>query len=347
MPSVSFIKINMKKLILSILTVTSLGINAQCTVLSTASYSGDTLYNTLTGYHSSVAFNPDSNVYYSANPGGSLANETFDSDGLSIGTSSAMDYRGIWYNPSTKLIEGNGWGGGLVESDLSVGGKLGTTTSYVFSAQMPETQSVGAYNPEDTIVYYYSLGDVYKYKRTATGSTISIGITGVSSFTSISSKTIIYTGCTNNELGIYDFITKQLHLINELTGAITNTVDFPVSSPSPSGLWGISYANNIFWLYESSNNKWVGFNLFENNVAIDEDHKEINLTVYPNPTQDKVTFSITEQISSIELYNLTGQKVAQFQNTNTINISNLPNGIYTAKVIVGNSKPTMHKLVKE
>ena len=83
-------------------------------------------------------------------------------------------------------------------------------------------------------------------------------------------------------------------------------------------------------------------------VSINETKETSSLiNIYPNPTTDKVTFSITEQISTIELYNLTGQKVAQFQNTNTINISSLLNGIYTAKVIVGSSKPTMHKLVKE
>ena len=89
-------------------------------------------------------------------------------------------------------------------------------------------------------------------------------------------------------------------------------------------------------------------------VGINEVTQNIDFIVYPNPTTGKVTFSTTGistsldyRIKSIELYNLTGQKVGQFQNTSTIDISSLPNGIYAAKIIVGSSKPTMHKLVKE
>ena len=82
-------------------------------------------------------------------------------------------------------------------------------------------------------------------------------------------------------------------------------------------------------------------------TGVQEFKSQLEIVVFPNPTNGLVTIKCTEKIQSIVIYNLTGQKVAQFQNTNTINISNLPNGIYTAKVIVGSSKPTMHKLVKE
>ena len=76
-------------------------------------------------------------------------------------------------------------------------------------------------------------------------------------------------------------------------------------------------------------------------------------TVYPNPTTGKVTFSTTDNSTStndpieiIEIYNLTGQKIETFTNTNTIDISNLTNGIYTAKVVSGKSITTK-KIVKK
>ena len=82
-------------------------------------------------------------------------------------------------------------------------------------------------------------------------------------------------------------------------------------------------------------------------TGVQEFKSQLEIAVFPNPTNGLVTIKSTEKISSIELYNLMGQKVEQFQNTNTINISSFPNGIYTTKVFIGTSKPTMHKLVKE
>jgi len=81
-------------------------------------------------------------------------------------------------------------------------------------------------------------------------------------------------------------------------------------------------------------------------IGINETIQNLDLNIFPNPTKGIVTFSATEQISSIEIYNLTGQKVATFNNTNTIDISNLSNGIYTAKVVAGKGGTTK-KIIKE
>ncbi|NQX97004.1 MAG: T9SS type A sorting domain-containing protein [Flavobacteriales bacterium] len=82
-------------------------------------------------------------------------------------------------------------------------------------------------------------------------------------------------------------------------------------------------------------------------VGVNEITQNLELTTYPNPTTGKVTFSTTEQINSIEIHNLTGQKVTTFNNTNTIDISNLTKGVYFAKIIAGTSKPIMQKIIKE
>ncbi|NQX97005.1 MAG: VCBS repeat-containing protein [Flavobacteriales bacterium] len=82
-------------------------------------------------------------------------------------------------------------------------------------------------------------------------------------------------------------------------------------------------------------------------VGVNEITQTLELTTYPNPTTGKVIFSTTEQISSIEIYNLTGQKVATFNNTNTIDISNLTNGVYFAKIITATNNPVMQKIIKE
>ncbi|NQX97178.1 MAG: T9SS type A sorting domain-containing protein [Flavobacteriales bacterium] len=87
-------------------------------------------------------------------------------------------------------------------------------------------------------------------------------------------------------------------------------------------------------------------------VGISELDNNLNLNVYPNPTTGKVTFSTTD-ISAplndlvIEIYNLTGQKVTTFNNTNTIDISNLTNGVYFAKIITATNNSIMQKIIKE
>jgi Leucine-rich repeat (LRR) protein len=73
----------------------------------------------------------------------------------------------------------------------------------------------------------------------------------------------------------------------------------------------------------------------------------IDVTAFPNPTSGIVNFTTTTSIATIEIYNLTGQKVSQFSNTQTIDISNLPCGIYTASVQTKSGKTTLKKLVKE
>jgi hypothetical protein len=81
------------------------------------------------------------------------------------------------------------------------------------------------------------------------------------------------------------------------------------------------------------------------NVGINESNN-VNISIYPNPTNGVVTFETEEKITSIEVYNLAGQKVSVFNNTKTIDISNLSNGIYAATVITGSSNPVVKRLIK-
>lgn len=61
--------------------------------------------------------------------------------------------------------------------------------------------------------------------------------------------------------------------------------------------------------------------------------KESNIvSVFPNPAKDKL-FIDAKNINSIEVYNLTGARVASYGNQNSINISSLAQGTYLVKVI--------------
>ena len=88
-------------------------------------------------------------------------------------------------------------------------------------------------------------------------------------------------------------------------------------------------------------------------LGVNDVKNKITTYSYPNPTTGKVTFNVSsisttlnEQISTIEIVNLTGQTVATFDKTNTIDISQLPNGVYMAKISIGGSSPMIQKLIK-
>lgn len=77
--------------------------------------------------------------------------------------------------------------------------------------------------------------------------------------------------------------------------------------------------------------------------------RELKFTAYPNPSQTVVNINSSEQISVLELYNLYGQRVLQMQPNSTsysIDIQNLPVGVYLLKAISDKQKEKVVKIIK-
>ena len=68
------------------------------------------------------------------------------------------------------------------------------------------------------------------------------------------------------------------------------------------------------------------------------------ITFYPNPTRDKVTFS--KEIEKIEVIDNIGKVVMRFFDTNEINIETLPSGAYYLRMTI-EDKAIMRKVIKE
>ena len=51
-------------------------------------------------------------------------------------------------------------------------------------------------------------------------------------------------------------------------------------------------------------------------------------------------------MKAVYLYNAVGQRVAQQDNTSTINVESLPNGIYLLEVIFQNGEVAKQKIIK-
>ena len=214
--------------------------------------------------------------------------------------------------------------------------------------------SGGVKNVEiDNCIFWGNTGDSFSIKKNPGGS----DFTSVSIHNTISEFATFPTSATTANI-----ITTVPMFTDESNDDFTLQSNSPaVNSGSQAGLtipsFDLAGNSRVFsseidlGCYESSH---TGGSTGGGGVGINEANSIFELTAYPNPTTGRVTFStmgtltsLDDRIKSIVIYNLTGQKVATFNNVKTINISSLSKGIYTAQVIVGSSKPTMHKLVKE
>ena len=98
--------------------------------------------------------------------------------------------------------------------------------------------------------------------------------------------------------------------------------------------------------YSSATSFWNMF--FAGRIEEDcsglEDAEFAELSVYPNPTRGKVTFS--QAIEKIEVIDLSGKTLQTYENANEINIEALPAGVYHLRLTIGD-KTTTRKVIKE
>ncbi|MDC7999766.1 T9SS type A sorting domain-containing protein [Aequorivita todarodis] len=75
------------------------------------------------------------------------------------------------------------------------------------------------------------------------------------------------------------------------------------------------------------------------------------IAIFPNPAKDIVNISTQEEITSIQVYNITGQQVLTLenedQNLNSVDVSSLEKGVYLLKIEAQNNMRSSHKLIKQ
>lgn len=82
----------------------------------------------------------------------------------------------------------------------------------------------------------------------------------------------------------------------------------------------------------------------EEQLSVSDNSLTNNLQIYPNPASDKV-FVKADQLNSVELFDLQGRKLGvKLNSDNSINVSNLPKGIYVLKLNI-KGKSVSKKLV--
>ena len=220
-----------------------------------------------TSNRSGVAWNPAEDLYYSCNAGAdTYPFETFSSaGGAAISTSTGgISWRGLWWNPTLNQVEGNahsttGW----YKKDLDANGYALSTNTNIFPGQnQPNVQSCGDLDYDANEVIFYDAGSIFRYDR-STGAAISNYTLNNMPAGTLSSYTAIYTGCVGNEIGVYDYSNQRLLLFDKSTGDFSTSVQLPSTAPAIIN-FNMSYANDLFWLFDINASTWHSFEIFVN-----------------------------------------------------------------------------------
>ena len=108
----------------------------------------------------------------------------------------------------------------------------------------------------------------------------------------------------------------------------------------------IEFDDLQFYNYELSASQ-VG-ELYSNNVLSSSDFAQNNLKValYPNPVRDILNIELENEIKSVEIYNLQGQKI-KTATSKQVDVSNLSNGVYMVRIQDANNAIETKRIVKE
>lgn len=68
--------------------------------------------------------------------------------------------------------------------------------------------------------------------------------------------------------------------------------------------------------------------------------------IFPNPAQQYLAISSTQEVESINIYALNGKKVLKFSSVGTHSVASLESGTYLVELVFANGKKQMEQLVK-
>jgi len=75
------------------------------------------------------------------------------------------------------------------------------------------------------------------------------------------------------------------------------------------------------------------------------DQNQLDISIYPNPTNDKLFIQGLSDATEVSIYNVLGKEVLSVKNTNNINVKALPSGVYVIRISDGVGQ-TNRKFIK-
>lgn len=225
-----------------------------------------------------VVWHPVQKKYYAAMAGNvDFCLSVYTSQGKLVSPTTQktnFDVRGLWYNPSRKSIQMNGYNEfGWAEYVLNSSG-LPISVKKIFEGSEHQTseQSVGAYDPSKKYVYFLnSEGNVEIYEvengtylenikiKLGAASENELADNSTSEFEeSYNTTTVIFTDIRGAELGLLNKAKKQIELYNAATGYLTRVWHLPEEAPAEDWL-NFSFTNGICFLFDKEARIWYGY----------------------------------------------------------------------------------------
>lgn len=213
------------------------------------------------------------------------------------------------------------------------------TVGGTYAAQLTDGTTVGATDStqaDPTTCFGFSGGDVwYNVVVPASGSlTIETG-DSTTGETGLDTVITIYSGdCA---------VLTQVDCDDD--GAATGAYSF-------KSLTGLTPGSTLYVrVYEYNNDNAGGFAISAYDASLSNgSFDNTNFTYYPNPVKNVLNLSYNQEISSVEVFNMVGQKVSS-NNLNAtlgqVDMSQLPNGVYLVKVATANNQSKTIRVIKE
>jgi hypothetical protein len=221
-----------------------------------------------------VVYHLKEKLYYAAQAGNeSFPLVIFEENGTIVSPSeqaTRIDIRGLWYNPKTKAIGGNGYQQfGWFTYDLDKKGMVDGINVFKKGRYQPDDHSPGVLNTDDNevlfldglnIVCYTTDGEekrktiqLYIGKKSATDAG-----TGSNFTDNYNTRSLIYTGREGAEIGLLNVAQKQVELYNIKTGYMNRIVKLPLTF-TPEAFFNFSYCNETYWVFNKATRIWQGF----------------------------------------------------------------------------------------
>jgi hypothetical protein len=157
----------------------------------------------------------------------------------------------------------------------------------------------------------------------------------------------VYAATNNQTSSFTSSSVKRSEYVDEVGGSgtfVTRTLDVS------------SLAGNMIYVAFRHHNSTNQYNINIDDVTVQsgtlgiEDFNKDNFSYFYSPNNETLTLkSSSKPISSVEIYNLLGQNVANRKSSNTtenINLSNLVDGVYIAQIEIDNTTKAI-KFIKQ
>ena len=147
---------------------------------------------------------------------------------------------------------------------------------------------------------------------------------------------------------VFDGTNLKIYIDGVLKGSVPRTLlNTPTGTNFFIGKGGVSMAFDDLKIYNYVLTDSEVTNLYTNNSLTSENFNANNLEVglYPNPVNDILNIDTNEEILSVEVFALQGQKVMTSKQ-NKINVAELPAGIYLVRIEDVNNNIATKKIIK-